>query len=54
LSFEFEIKYLGEAKKVLGMETERDRDTNIKGTSEVQYQWWYEVCKYNVGSSHQA
>jgi len=26
LSFEFEMKHLGEAKKVLGMEIERDRE----------------------------
>jgi len=59
LSFEFEMKDLSEAKKVLGMENERDRKGDkvrlIKkgvfeeNTSEVQHQRRYKDCKYTIG-----
>ena len=62
LSSEFEMKDLGEAKKVLGMKITQDRrvgnelDTEgvfAKGTSEVQHRQGCEVFKYTTGSSFQ-
>ena len=63
LPFEFEIKGLGEAKKVLGMEIERDRRSGkvsltqkgvfAKGTSEVQHRQGFKICKYTTSSSFQ-
>ena len=63
LSSEFDMKDLGEAKKVLSMEIERDRRSGkvsltqkgvfAEGTSEVQHQRRHEICKYTIGFSFQ-
>jgi len=45
------MKDLSETKKVLGMEVERDAEGIFEvGTSEIQYQRQYEVCKYTIDS----
>jgi len=61
LSFSFEMKDLGEAKKVLGMEIERDRKDDKVSLTQNGYlkkvlqkfniNGDNEVCKHTIGSS---